>query len=99
MRRDINLIPSHNFNEGFLQGNIYSMDNLKEIKLNEISNPTKQEIVKLLQENDLCSLGQIIKKLSISYSAGLRYILELKKDGIIDNNKMPPYFNLASKVL
>ena len=75
------------------------MDEMKKIKLDEISNPTKQEIIKILQENDLCSLGQIIKRLSISYSAGLKYILELKKDGIIDNNLMPPYFNLASKVL
>ena len=71
----------------------------KKINLEEINNPTKQEIIKILQENDLCSLGQIIKRLSISYSAGLKYILELKKEGIIDNNLMPPYFNLAGKVL
>ena len=57
--------------------------------------PAKQAIIDLLEEKDYCTFGEIIKNLNISTSRGSRYINELKKEGMISNKIMPPYFKLA----
>ena len=60
-------------------------------------NPTKRAILEFLSDHRVSYFGEIIKNLSLSYSKGIKNILEMKKDGLIDNNINPPKYNLVQK--
>jgi predicted transcriptional regulator len=67
----------------------------RKYKLFKTKDPKKQAIIDLLKEKDHCTYGEIIKRLSISSTSGIRYINELKNEGIISNKIMPPFYKLA----
>jgi len=67
----------------------------KKDRISAIKDPTKRAIIDFLKENDHSSYGEIIKNLSLSSSTGLKYINELKEEGIISNKIMPPFYKLA----
>lgn len=60
-------------------------------------NPTKRAILEFLSESGMSYLGDIIKNLSLSYSKGIKYINEMKEEGLIDNSINPPKYDLAKK--
>lgn len=60
-------------------------------------NPTKRAILEFLAERGMSYLGEIIKNLSLSYSKGIKYINEMKEEGLIDNSINPPKYDLAKK--
>lgn len=60
-------------------------------------NPTKRAILEFLSERGMSYLGEIIKNLSLSYSKGIKYINEMKEEGLIDNSINPPKYDLAKK--
>ena len=62
-----------------------------------IDNPTKKAILEFLSDNGMSYLGEIIKNLSLSYSKGIKYIHEMKEEGLIDNSINPPKYNLVQK--
>ena len=64
---------------------------------NVTDNPTKKAILEFLSESGMSYLGEIIKNLSLSYSKGIKNILEMKKEGLIDNSISPPKYNLVQK--
>jgi len=67
----------------------------KKNKLEDIKDPTERAIVDFLKKNDYSTYGDIIKNLSLSSSAGLKHIFELKEKGIISNKIKPPFYKLA----
>jgi len=69
---------------------------LKHLGLFKSADPKKQAIINLLRENDHCTYGEILQRLSLSPSIGSKYITELKEEGIISNKIMPPFFKLAT---
>ncbi len=71
------------------------MSKHKEIHVTD--NPTKKAILEFLADSGMSYLGEIIKNLSLSYSKGIKNILEMKKDGLIDNSINPPKYNLVQK--
>lgn len=60
-------------------------------------NPTKRAILEFLSDRGMSYFGEIIKNLSLSYSKGIKNILEMKKEGLIDNSINPPKYNLVQK--
>ena len=46
---------------------------------------TREVIVDYLRSHGNSSLGEIVMNLSLSYTEGLNNILELKQDGIVEN--------------
>jgi len=69
----------------------------KQREIHATDNPTKRAILEFLSESEMSYLGEIIKNLSLSYSKGIKNILEMKKDGLIDNSINPPKYNLVQK--
>jgi len=69
----------------------------KQREIHATDNPTKRAILEFLSESGMSYLGEIIKNLSLSYSKGIKNILEMKKDGLIDNSINPPKYNLVQK--
>ena len=69
----------------------------KHREINTTDNHTKKAILEFLAESGMSYLGEIIKNLSLSYSKGIKNILEMKKDGLIDNSISPPKYNLVRK--
>ena len=67
----------------------------REILAND--NPTKKAILEFLSDSGMSYLGEIIKNLSLSYSKGIKYIHEMKEEGLIDNSINPPKYNLVQK--
>ena len=63
----------------------------------ETDKTIKKAILEFLAEREMSYFGEIIKNLSLSYSKGIKNILEMKKDGLIDNNINPPKYNLVQK--
>jgi len=69
----------------------------KQREIHATDNPTKKAILEFLSDSGMSYLGEIIKNLSLSYSKGIKNILEMKKEGLIDNNISPPKYNLVQK--
>jgi len=69
----------------------------KQREIHATDNPTKRAILEFLSESEMSYLGEIIKNLSLSYSKGIKNILEMKKEGLIDNSINPPKYNLVQK--
>ena len=69
----------------------------KHREIHATDNPTKRAILEFLSESEMSYLGEIIKNLSLSYSKGIKNILEMKKEGLIDNSINPPKYNLVQK--
>lgn len=67
----------------------------KKDRFSTIKDPTKKAIINFLREKDQSTYGEIIKNLSLSSTSGLKYINELKADGIISNKIKPPFYKLA----
>jgi uncharacterized protein YutE (UPF0331/DUF86 family) len=65
--------------------------------INVTDNPTKRAVLEFLSESGMSYLGEIIKNLSLSYSKGIKCILEMKKEGLIDNSINPPKYDLVQK--
>jgi predicted transcriptional regulator len=63
----------------------------------ETDKTIKKAILEFLAEREMSYFGEIIKNLSLSYSKGIKNILEMKKEGLIDNNINPPKYNLVQK--
>ena len=57
----------------------------------------KKAILEFLADRGMSYFGEIIKNLSLSYSKGIKHILEMKEEGLIDNNINPPKYNLVQK--
>ncbi|NOY36108.1 MAG: hypothetical protein GXO83_00865 [Chlorobi bacterium] len=55
---------------------------------------TKDVIIDYLRSHGNSSLGEIVMNLSLSYTEGLNNILELKQDGVIENQS-PFKYRLA----
>lgn len=55
---------------------------------------TREVIVEYLRSHGNSSLGEIVMNLSLSYTEGLNNILELKKDGVVEN-QAPFKYRLA----
>ena len=69
----------------------------KQREIHPTDNPTKKAILEFLSDSGMSYLGEIIKNLSLSYSKGIKNILEMKKEGLIDNSISPPKYNLVQK--
>ena len=69
----------------------------KQREIHATDNPTKRAILEFLSESGMSYFGEIIKNLSLSYSKGITNILEMKKEGLIDNSISPPKYNLVQK--
>ena len=69
----------------------------KHREIHATDNPTKRAILEFLAESEMSYFGEIIKNLSLSYSKGMKHILEMKKEGLIDNSINPPKYNLVQK--
>jgi predicted transcriptional regulator len=63
----------------------------------ETDKTIKKAILEFLAEREMSYFGEIIKNLSLSYSKGIKNILEMKKEGLIDNSINPPKYNLVQK--
>jgi len=64
-------------------------------KFKEIYNDSvKMGILKILQEENTCSLGHIIQKMRLSNVTGPEHILELRSMGLINKTGNPPTFQL-----
>ena len=66
-------------------------------EIHATDNHTKKAILEFLDERGMSYFGEIIKNLSLSYSKGIKNILEMKKEGLIDNSINPPKYNLVQK--
>lgn len=69
----------------------------KYTKIQKTDNSTKRAILEFLSDNGMSYLGEIIRNLSLSYSRGIRYIHEMKEEGLIENSINPPKYNLVQK--
>ena len=69
----------------------------KHREIHATDNPTKRAILEFLADREMSYFGEIIKNLSLSYSKGMKNILEMKRDGLIDNSINPPKYNLVQK--
>ncbi|GEM_PF-1545611 len=64
-------------------------------KFKQIYNDSvKMGILKILQEEDTYSLGQIIQKMKLSNVTGPEHILELRNMGLVNKTGNPPTFQL-----
>ena len=69
----------------------------KHREIHATDNPTKKAILEFLPDSGMSYLGEIIKNLSLSYSKGIKCILEMKEEGLIDNSINPPKYDLVQK--
>jgi predicted transcriptional regulator len=67
----------------------------KNSKLKQIyKDSVKMGILKILQEEGTCSLGDIIRKMKLSNVTGPEHILELRNIGLVKKTGNPPVFHL-----
>lgn len=66
-------------------------------KIQETDNLTKKAILEFLSDRGRSYLGEIIRNLSLSYSKGIRYVHEMKEEGLIENSINPPKYDLVQK--
>lgn len=59
-----------------------------------LNDPIKMGILKMLEKEKTCSLGQIIQKLRLSNITGPEHILELRNMGLVNKTGNPPSFQL-----
>ena len=69
----------------------------KDRGIQETDNLTNRAILEFLSDHEMSYLGEIIRNLSLSYSRGIKYIQEMKEEGLIDNSINPPKYNLVQK--
>lgn len=55
-----------------------------EINLKKIKNPTERDILLLIDQNDKCRYGEILKRLNLSYRKGQEVIYSLVSRGYIE---------------
>lgn len=58
------------------------------------NDPIKMGILKILEKETTCSLGQIIQKMMLSNVTGPEHILELRNIGLVNKTGNPPTFQL-----
>jgi len=67
---------------------------MQELRLDNIEDSIERQVVKIIKEYENCSVGNVIKDLSLSYSRGLKVIQSLKHKGWVTNLQNPPFLNL-----
>jgi hypothetical protein len=70
----------------------------KQIDLKEIENPTERKILLLINKNDECLYGEIIRKLELSCRKGQELIYSLLTKGYIKYVERTPKLELAAKI-
>lgn len=70
----------------------------KQIDLEKIKNPVEREILLLINENEQCLYGEIIRKLELSYTKGQELIYSLLTKGYIKYVERTPKLELTAEI-
>ena len=72
--------------------------NDRQIDLEKIKNPVEREILLLIEENQQCLYGEIIRKLELSYTKGQELIFSLLTKGYIKYVEKTPKLELTADI-
>ncbi|NBC83031.1 MAG: hypothetical protein GVY19_06575 [Bacteroidetes bacterium] len=72
---------------------------MKELRLENIEDAIERQVVGIIREYENCSVGNVIKDLSLSYSRGLKVIQSLKQKGWVTSHTNPPFLNLNVQLI